>query len=101
MSYRWVCLCSDVKKNNLIYGAKLYVPNGCKAIYRSTAGWNKFRYIEEFDPETLGVNAMKGDSGEAAGTAFYTLDGKRLQQKQHGVNIVRMSDGTVRKVFVK
>ncbi len=33
--------------------------------------------------------------------AIYTLDGKRLQQLQHGLNIVRMSDGTTRKVMMK
>ncbi len=34
-------------------------------------------------------------------TTHYTLDGKRLATPQRGLNIVRMSDGTVRKVMVK
>jgi hypothetical protein len=33
--------------------------------------------------------------------AIYTLDGKRLQQMQRGLNIVRMSDGTTQKVLVR
>ena len=33
--------------------------------------------------------------------AIYTLDGKRLQQMQRGLNIVRMSDGTTHKVLVR
>jgi hypothetical protein len=33
--------------------------------------------------------------------AIYTIDGKRLQQTQQGLNIIRMSDGTIRKVMVK
>ena len=33
--------------------------------------------------------------------AVYTIDGKRLQQLQHGLNIVRMSDGSIRKIMVK
>ena len=31
----------------------------------------------------------------------YTLDGRQISAPQHGVNIVRMSDGSVRKVMVK
>ena len=34
-------------------------------------------------------------------TVNYTLDGRLVSQLQHGLNIVRMSDGTVRKVMVK
>ncbi len=32
---------------------------------------------------------------------IYTIDGKRLSKPQRGLNIVRMSDGTTRKVVVK
>ncbi len=31
----------------------------------------------------------------------YTLDGKRLNKPQHGLNIVRMSDGTTQKIIIK
>ena len=33
--------------------------------------------------------------------AIYSIDGKRLQQLQHGLNIIKMSDGTTRKVMMK
>ena len=33
--------------------------------------------------------------------AYYTLDGRTVGQMQHGLNIVRFSDGTVRKVMIK
>ena len=32
---------------------------------------------------------------------IYSLDGKRLSSPQHGVNIIRMKDGTVKRVMVK
>ena len=32
---------------------------------------------------------------------IYTLDGKRQSQLQRGMNIVRMSDGSVKKILVK
>ena len=48
---------------------------------------------------TTGIDAiMAGKDGHAK---IYTLDGKLLNQAQKGINIVRMSDGTVRKVVVK
>ena len=37
----------------------------------------------------------------AATTAIYTVDGKRVQHLQHGLNIVRMSDGTTRKIIIQ
>ncbi|MBE6261278.1 MAG: hemin-binding protein [Prevotella sp.] len=33
--------------------------------------------------------------------ARYTLDGRQVSAPQHGINIVKMSDGTIRKVMVK
>ena len=34
-------------------------------------------------------------------TARYTIDGKRISSPQHGINILRYSDGTTRKVVVE
>ena len=44
----------------------------------------------------VGVNAPL-----AADAMIYSLDGRRIHSLQRGVNIVRMSDGTVKKVYVK
>ena len=40
-------------------------------------------------------------SGVNNGAVIYTLDGKRASEPQRGLNIVRMSDGTTKKVVVK
>ena len=40
-------------------------------------------------------------NANATEAARYTLDGRQINAPQHGINIVRMSDGTVRKVMVK
>ena len=32
---------------------------------------------------------------------WYSLDGKKLSKPQKGINIIRYSDGTTRKVLVK
>lgn len=48
-----------------------------------------------------GINGVGASDGTATEMARFTLDGKRLDAPQPGVNIVHMSDGTVRKVVVK
>jgi pectin methylesterase-like acyl-CoA thioesterase len=40
-------------------------------------------------------------SEEFAAAQYYTMDGRRTPQLQHGLNIVRMSDGTVKKILIK
>lgn len=49
---------------------------------------------------TSGINTI-GNATNVAEVARYTLGGTRIQAPQHGVNIVKMSDGTVRKVLMK
>ena len=41
------------------------------------------------------------NSTDANESARYTLDGRQITAPQHGLNIIKMSDGTVRKVMVK
>lgn len=61
--------------------------------------------IETTSVAKLTVTAADGieaiTAGEAVEVARYTIDGKRIHAPQRGINIVEMSDGTVRKVFVK
>lgn len=47
-----------------------------------------------------GINGVYGN-GEATETARYGADGTRIAKPQRGLNIIRMSDGTVHKVYVK
>jgi hypothetical protein len=64
------------------------------------------------DQNGLIVNAAKAQAADAASVsnvrsantsvaARYTLDGRQISAPQHGINIVKMSDGTVKKVMVK
>ena len=46
-----------------------------------------------------GVEALPAD--DITVVARYALDGREIAQPQKGLNIVKMSDGTTRKVFVK
>lgn len=49
---------------------------------------------------TTGISNIEA-SPEAVEIARFTVDGKRISAPQKGINIVRMSDGTTRKVVVK
>ena len=80
--------------------ATLYVPEGTLAKYKAAGGWKKFTWIEEFDPSTLSVERVEKSEGNDE-EARYALDGTRLPAPQKGINIVKMSDGTTRKVIVK
>lgn len=48
-----------------------------------------------------GVNGVESSMDEPVEVARYSLDGRLLSEPERGVNIVKMSDGTVRKVMVK
>ena len=51
-------------------------------------------------PQEDGVGEMKAAPGNTA-PEVYSIDGIRLPQMQKGLNILRTSDGRVRKVFVR
>ena len=78
--------------------ATLYVPKGSKEKYEATAAWNLFQTIIELDDETTGMDAIANGS-EATVTERYALGGQRMSAQQRGLGIVRMSDGTVKKVI--
>ena len=79
--------------------ATLYVPSGTKSKYQATKGWWIFKNIVEND-------LLHIDGGQFVDTGndivnVYDLNGHRITSPQRGVNIVRLKDGTVRKVLVK
>ena len=77
--------------------AMLYVPIGSLDSYRSATCWKNF-LMEEKD--VSGVEGVKADDNLVE-KARYSLDGKMLLAPEKGVNIVKMSDGTTKKVVVK
>ena len=76
----------------------LKVPKGSKDAYRQADGWKEFPNIEEVD--VTAIEAVAAESvGNADITDIYDLNGRRRDTLQPGVNIVKMSDGTTRKVI--
>ena len=84
--------------------ATLYVPKGSKDAYKAAAYWKQFKEIIEI--ETTGIDQISfqenGEQGvDQKGAVWYTIDGKRVDKPKKGINIIRMSDGTTKKVVVK
>lgn len=81
-------------------------------VYDTTDGTMKTAYPMEkhyWYPE-MPVFSLKSSTNGITGTqtsadvreiARFTIDGKRINQPQRGINIVKYSDGTVKKVIVK
>lgn len=55
----------------------------------------------ELCPDPTAIDAAPANGADAKPQACYTPDGRRISTPQPGLNIIRMTDGTVRKVIVK
>lgn len=55
----------------------------------------------ELNPEYTGIGAVEANESVATIVARYTIDGRRINHPQSGINLLQMSDGSVRKVVVK
>ena len=73
----------------------LYVPQESLDAYKSAAQWKEFFFLE------TGIKNVSNTSSSATESARYSTDGTRIASPQKGINIIRMSDGTVKKVLVK
>ncbi len=76
----------------------LYVPEGTLEAYSTAYAWKDFLNIIDNQPNAID-DIMTNGNAEAVG--YYTTDGKQVPTLQRGINIVRYSDGTAKKVLVK
>jgi len=94
------CASPNVFKNIDKLSCALYVPEGSVDAYKSAFVWSEFFNIESsIGYVEIDMTEDRGD-GEPEVIQRYTLDG-RAGGQERGLNIIRMSDGTVRKVLVK
>jgi hypothetical protein len=78
--------------------ATLYVPKGTKEKYLAKSGWRDFVNISDVI-QTTGIKEVGRDVTKAV--QYYSIDGKRIATPQRGLNIIRTSDGKMKKVVVK
>ena len=79
----------------------LYVPKGTKAKYETTDGWKLFNRIVELDADgniPTEIDEMPAETNATA-KECYNMNGQRIGSEHQGLNIVRMSDGSVKKVL--
>ena len=69
--------------------------------YEVVGAWNLYYYPNGLPTAIEGVKVVENTTGDATPVAYYSLSGVRLSAPQKGVNIVKMADGTVKKVLVK
>ena len=82
----------------------LHVVKGQKKAYEKSNDWtgSVFNGIEDdLKAVVTGINAPAVPAADAVEAARYNLQGVRIYAPQRGVNIIRMSDGTTKKVVVK
>lgn len=84
---------------NTPFNAKLHVPAGCKAAYAAAGGWKEFTQCKGiYEDAPTSIDHVKQTT--TSRTERYMLDGRRANGEK-GINIIRMDDGTTKKVVVK
>ena len=76
--------------------ATLYVPKQSIDAYKTTDPWSDFVNVVAL--EDTGIEGKPTDNAPRV-DAVYDIDGRRTDSMKRGLNIVRMSDGTTRKVM--
>ena len=89
-----------IYEDNFYYESRewtLYVPKGMKNAYQNS----EWRYCKEIiEMETSGIDSVILNP-DAKEVSRYSADGQRLAVPVKGLNIVKYSDGSARKVVVK
>lgn len=90
----------EVFKSNLDYEASI-TAEGCTAATRTVHFDNADVTLNiALDDTASGISNINHTNTDGV-KGIYTVDGKKLQQLQQGINIVQMCNGTVKKVIVK
>ena len=94
---------SNAFKNSNIDNATLHVPSSSIDAYKYTAPWCEFGNIvaltdDELDPSNI---VLTNYDSSPYPIKYFNLDGKRIPKPQRGLNIIKMSDGTTKKMFIK
>ena len=76
----------------------LYVPQGTETDYFLVDVWGDFGNIVEYAP--TGIDKVTTSNG-AKEFSRYSVNGQRLSTPAKGLNIVKYSDGSVKKVVVQ
>lgn len=76
----------------------MYVPRGTLDAYKNSAWGDIFENIVEYDATGVANITTSADVKEIS---RYAVNGQRLDKPAKGLNIVKYSDGSVKKVAVQ
>ena len=94
------CECDNESFSNAVYEkATLYVPLGTKQLYANAKGWKNFEHIQEID--VTSIRETNADNKQNNDEVYFSLDGHRLSHPNKGINIIRRSDGSHKKILVR
>ena len=82
----------DINKWN----CNLHIPNGTISAYQQADQWKDFFFIYD---DVSGIRTTVTDTSESI--IVYDLNGHKKEGLQRGINIIKYSDGTVKKVMQK
>lgn len=82
--------------NNRATNASLTVPESAISAYKSADVWRDF-----YEIEVAGANNIVTTENSITSVARYDANGRLLSEPTPGINIIKMSDGSTRKVWVK
>ena len=98
----------------MYYYARLHVPHDRKGSYKHCSPWSEFwgafdldhprrggGYDNIYEDAVNGIEPVTTAPDEVAVTGIYDTNGKALPAMRPGINIIRYSDGTTKKVIVK
>ena len=83
---------------DIFNNATLYVPKGTLEKYKATNGWKDFAFIEE-NPNDTGLQYIIND--ENALNDIHSIKGEKIKTLTKGINIIKMKDGTTKKVLIR
>ena len=86
----------ELKNSSSVKGVKV---NPFRAWLDGTSANAPAQFSMRIDDSTTGINAI--DALNDAEADYYDLSGKRLDEPQRGVNIVRMKSGKTKKIIIK
>ena len=93
----------DVFVDSNYKNATLHVPANAVEAYRNADQWKDFGNIvalTDEDPKPTAISSIEY-APVATNKAVYDLQGHQLAQPKKGLNIIKMSDGTTKKVIIK
>lgn len=88
----------DSEKTPFAFTETLYVPKGKKAIYQQTNIWKEFQNIIEMDDETTTISKPNSSNSQHS---IYNIAGLKVNGNTKGITIVKLEDGTTRKILNK